>query len=140
MPNTTELLEEIIDVNNYKLYCVECNSKIVKGCSESVLLNNELIRMFSTNKIPKNISGVYKAYKSSRCDCIIKDNACNSCGNIVGYSVIQPCIDCLACKNNGNLTMFFYDSVTNKLIKSNHKKNEIRKKKKELTIKLTLDR
>ncbi|KAJ3063331.1 Protein fam72b [Podochytrium sp. JEL0797] len=86
--------------------------KVCKRGMKAILLADTSVELFSTDSPPIDVQMVNDDYETRNCHCRIRDVACLSCGNLVGYHVTQPCTDCLGSCNNGHFWMFNMEHVT----------------------------
>lgn len=100
----------------YELSCVECRTALVSLGYKSSLLSNGKINVYSTNIYSIKIREVYDYFATKNCCCTIIDVACTSCGNIIGYHVVQPCRQCLNSDTNGNMWIFCETRVVGTLL------------------------
>jgi len=94
-----------------ELYCRHCRLMMCNRGMKAILLGNTTVELYSTDRPPTGAQLVYKDYMTQNCQCRIRDAACLTCGNIVGYHVTQPCEKCLDACNNGHFWMFHSDGV-----------------------------
>lgn len=78
---------------------------------KAILLADANVELYSTDSPPKGVQLVEDDYTTANCRCKIRDLACMTCGNIIGYHVTQPCDTCLESCNNGHFWMFLSESV-----------------------------
>ncbi|KAI8063264.1 FAM72 protein-domain-containing protein [Gongronella butleri] len=90
----------------FRIDCRECGSLLTNRGMNAVLLSDRSIELFSTDLLPDSIGLVEGDYSAVACTCRVRDTACYTCGNIVGYHVNVPCKVCLSQPNNGHFWMF----------------------------------
>ncbi|ORX51673.1 hypothetical protein DM01DRAFT_1384390 [Hesseltinella vesiculosa] len=95
----------------YSIECRDCNALLTNRGMNAVLLSDRSIELFSTDLLPDRIGLVEGDYSAVACTCRVRDSACHTCGNIVGYHVNVPCKVCLSQPNNGHFWMFRSISV-----------------------------
>ncbi|XP_013787604.1 protein FAM72A-like isoform X1 [Limulus polyphemus] len=96
----------------YILECCECDFRLCFRGMKAILLADTRIELYSTDLPPSDLVGpAGDCYSTGKCQCQIQNIACSSCGNLVGYHVIQPCSDCLSDCNNGHLWMFHTSAI-----------------------------
>jgi hypothetical protein len=74
-----------------KLYCKFCKAPVCNRGMKAILLGNTKVELYSTDHPPAGLGLVFADYQTTNCHCKIKDAACLSCGNVVGYNVTSPC-------------------------------------------------
>ncbi|XP_071961656.1 protein FAM72A-like [Antedon mediterranea] len=95
-----------------KLLCKFCDSCICTRGMRAVLLSDTNVHLYSTDMPPLGrVDVMGKHFSTSTCDCKIKEAGCTSCGNLVGYHVVVPCISCLKACNNGHTWMFYSEAT-----------------------------
>jgi len=77
-----------------------------------MLLADTRIELYSTDVPPLSVQLVGEDYMTQNCQCKIRDVACLTCGNVLGYHITQPCQQCMEACNNGHLWMFHTEAVT----------------------------
>ncbi|KAL7747958.1 hypothetical protein RI367_006706 [Sorochytrium milnesiophthora] len=93
------------------LKCRHCDSQVCARGMKAILLADAGVELFSTDAPPMGVALVNEDYTTQKCLCKIRDGACLTCGNIVGYHVTQPCKPCLESCNNGHFWMFHMENV-----------------------------
>ncbi|TPX33122.1 hypothetical protein SmJEL517_g03953 [Synchytrium microbalum] len=93
------------------LTCKHCDSMVCTRGMKAILLGDTRVELFSTDLPPNRVELVDKDYTTRNCRCKIRDVACLTCGNVIGYHVTQPCDVCLDACNNGHFHMFLSDGV-----------------------------
>ncbi|CAG8560759.1 3001_t:CDS:2, partial [Scutellospora calospora] len=88
-----------------KLNCTYCESR-------AMLLADTRVELYSTDVPPLSVQLVGEDYLTQNCHCKIRDVACLTCGNVLGYHITQPCQQCMDACNNGHLWMFHTEEVT----------------------------
>ncbi|XP_073443432.1 protein FAM72A isoform X2 [Dendrobates tinctorius] len=89
------------------LHCRFCRQVLSTRGMKAELLAGSDQEMFSTDIPPTDcIDFVGCCYYFEACRCKLKNIACLTCGNEVGYLVVTPCRPCLLSSNNGHLWMF----------------------------------
>ncbi|KAI9240373.1 MAG: protein FAM72, partial [Podila humilis] len=81
--------------------CRFCESIICERGMKAQLLADQAIGLFSTDDAPQSVQLIGSDYKPTNCNCRIRDTACLTCGNAIGYHITQPCEKCLMAENNG---------------------------------------
>ncbi|XP_033098756.1 protein FAM72A-like [Anneissia japonica] len=95
-----------------KLLCKFCDTCICNRGMKAVLLADTNVQMYSTDMPPSGkVDVMGKSFSTPNCDCKIKEAGCTSCGNVVGYHVVTPCLSCLKACNNGHTWMFYSEST-----------------------------
>jgi len=95
-----------------ELLCRFCSNIVCDRGMKAILLADTAVELYSTDVPPVDcVDLVNESYQTAKCKCKIKDVACLGCGNIVGYTVVQPCRHCLDSCNNGHFWMFHSLSV-----------------------------
>ncbi|GES73943.1 ATP-dependent RNA helicase Prh1 [Rhizophagus clarus] len=79
---------------------------------QAMLLADTRIELYSTDVPPFSVQLVGEDYMTQNCQCKIRDVACLTCGNVLGYHITQPCQQCMEACNNGHLWMFHTEAVT----------------------------
>ncbi|KAJ1501537.1 Protein fam72b [Coelomomyces lativittatus] len=95
-----------------KLICRYCSAPVCHRGMKAILLADSGVELFSTDSPPPTVGFIKEDYVTEKCMCRIRDIACLSCGNLVGYHVTQPCKACLASCNNGHFWMFHKEHVS----------------------------
>ncbi|KAI8973478.1 protein FAM72 [Mycotypha africana] len=90
----------------YQLTCRHCLTMVCTRGMKAILLADTSIELYSTDAPAQSIHILDKDYLTRSCHCRIRDVACLQCGNVIGYHVISPCIQCLDASNNGHFWMF----------------------------------
>jgi len=93
------------------LSCRFCGNTVCDRGMKAILLADTAVELYSTDLPPPRVDLVETSYQTEKCNCKIKDVACLGCGNVVGYTVVQPCRHCLESCNNGHFWMFHSHSV-----------------------------
>ncbi|XP_020858702.1 protein FAM72A isoform X2 [Phascolarctos cinereus] len=94
------------------LCCKFCKQVLSSRGMKAVLLADTEIDLYSTDIPPTTaVDFIGTCYFTEICQCKLKDIACLTCGNIVGYHVIVPCKPCLLSCNNGHFWMFHSQAV-----------------------------
>ncbi|KAI9202429.1 FAM72 protein-domain-containing protein [Polychytrium aggregatum] len=94
------------------LTCRHCQTAICHRGMKAILLGDTRVELYSTDTPPSQVQLVDKDYVTRNCRCKIRDVACLTCGNIVGYHVTQPCDTCLEACNNGHFWMFLSQEIS----------------------------
>ncbi|CAG8647242.1 2884_t:CDS:2 [Acaulospora morrowiae] len=96
-----------------KLNCAHCESRVCVRGMKAMLLADTSIELFSTDvpPLPYVVQLVGEDYMTKNCQCKIRDVACLTCGNVLGYHITQPCQQCMEACNNGHLWMFHTEEV-----------------------------
>ncbi|KAI9216789.1 FAM72 protein-domain-containing protein [Blastocladiella britannica] len=94
-----------------KLDCKYCGTPVCNRAMKAVLLADAGIELFSTDCPPKSVGLFGDDYTTEKCQCRIRDVACMTCGNQVGYHVTQPCKSCLDACNNGHMHMYHSEHI-----------------------------
>ncbi|XP_006000446.1 protein FAM72A [Latimeria chalumnae] len=95
------------------LCCNFCDHILCTRGMKAVLLADAEIELYSTDIPPtSSVDFVGSCYSTEGCKCKLKDIACLTCGNIVGYHVVAPCKPCLLSCNNGHFWMFHSKAVS----------------------------
>ncbi|KAG0083958.1 Protein fam72a [Podila epicladia] len=89
-----------------RMACRFCESIICERGMKAQLLADQTIGLFSTDDPPQSVQLIGSDYKPTNCSCRIRDTACLTCGNAIGYHITQPCEKCLMAENNGHLWLF----------------------------------
>ncbi|KAG0038735.1 Crossover junction endonuclease mus81 [Podila clonocystis] len=89
-----------------RMACRFCESIICERGMKAQLLADQAIGLFSTDDPPQSVQLIGSDYKPTNCNCRIRDTACLTCGNAIGYHITQPCEKCLMAENNGHLWLF----------------------------------
>ncbi|KAI8491217.1 protein FAM72A-like [Branchiostoma floridae] len=111
MPQKRDLHPTFAKKRVLELECRYCLSFLCGRGMRAILLADTNIELYSTDLPPGDtIELVGSTYTTENCDCKIKDIACITCGNTVGYHVILPCRSCLQSCNNGHFWMFHSSS------------------------------
>lgn len=104
------MLRQTLEVPRRKpvceLTCASCLNYLCSRAMKAVLLADNQVELYSTDQTPKNSSLIGEDFKNDKCNCQIRDVACNRCGNTIGYHVSQPCRRCMESCNNGHFYMF----------------------------------
>eukprot|EP00056_Hartaetosiga_gracilis_P004573 m.76267 g.76267 ORF g.76267 m.76267 type:complete len:159 (+) comp11872_c0_seq2:410-886(+) len=96
----------------HTLSCQFCCEKLCNRGMKALLLADVRTQLYSTDAPPKESCAlVGNHYETNSCNCKIRNVACSTCGNIVGYHVAVPCTSCLSACNNGHLWMFHGTTV-----------------------------
>ncbi|GFO44539.1 hypothetical protein PoB_007104400 [Plakobranchus ocellatus] len=91
----------------YILDCAVCYQTVCRRGMLAVLVADGKTELFSTDKCDRSAVGVIpEIFWAKSCWCKIQSLACLSCGAVVGYHVILPCVKCLKAVNNGHRCMF----------------------------------
>ncbi|CDH55978.1 protein fam72a [Lichtheimia corymbifera JMRC:FSU:9682] len=90
----------------YQIRCRHCSASLTNRGMNAVLLSDRTVQLFSTDLVPNTVGFVQGDYSAASCTCRVRDTACLSCGNVVGYHVNVPCKVCLGQPNNGHYWMF----------------------------------
>ncbi|XP_078487330.1 protein FAM72A-like [Ciona intestinalis] len=97
----------------YILWCAFCKQRLSDRTMKALLLSDTSANLYSTDLCPKPaVDLVGKHYTTDMCSCKIKDMACTSCGNSVGYHVVLPCAKCMDSCNNGHFWIFHLHAST----------------------------
>ncbi|KAM4048673.1 protein FAM72A isoform 2-T2 [Anomaloglossus baeobatrachus] len=89
------------------LHCRFCKQVLSTRGMKAELLAGSDQEMFSTDIPPTEcVDFVGCCYYFEACRCKLKNIACLTCGNEIGYHVVAPCRPCLLSSNNGHLWMF----------------------------------
>lgn len=107
-----------------QISCLHCDRVMCKRGMKAILLGNTKSELFSTDAPPSGVQLVFDDYLTPNCMCKIKDAACLTCGNVIGYHVTQPCNKCLDACNNGHFWMFL-SSGTRALERRNATNNQV---------------
>lgn len=94
-----------------KLNCTHCESKVCVRGMKAMLLADTSIELYSTDVPPLSVQLIGEDYMTKNCQCKIRDVACLTCGNVLGYHITQPCQQCMEACNNGHLWMFHTEEV-----------------------------
>lgn len=94
-----------------RLICRYCCAPVCNRGMKAILLADSGVELFSTDSPPPTVGFIHEDYVTEKCMCRIRDVACLSCGNQVGYHVTQPCKACLNSCNNGHFWMFHKEHV-----------------------------
>jgi|EP00835_Amoeboradix_gromovi_P005018 FAM72 protein len=97
--------------NHHSLQCVFCSTWLTNKAQKAILLADNQRELFSSDQSPRNASLIGVDYSTEKCRCLIRNIACLTCGNNVGYHVSQPCRSCLDHSHNGHFFMFHCASV-----------------------------
>ncbi|KAF9384097.1 Crossover junction endonuclease mus81 [Podila verticillata] len=89
-----------------RMACRFCENIICERGMKAQLLADQAIGLFSTDDAPQSVQLIGSDYKPTNCSCRIRDTACLTCGNAIGYHITQPCEKCLMAENNGHLWLF----------------------------------
>ncbi|EXX55481.1 hypothetical protein RirG_225130 [Rhizophagus irregularis DAOM 197198w] len=97
-----------------KLNCAHCDNSVCARGMKAMLLADTRIELYSTDVPPFSyvVQLVGEDYMTQNCQCKIRDVACLTCGNVLGYHITQPCQQCMEACNNGHLWMFHTEAVT----------------------------
>ncbi|RIB25510.1 FAM72 protein [Gigaspora rosea] len=95
-----------------KLNCTYCDSRVCVRGMKAMLLADTRVELYSTDVPPLSVQLVGEDYLTQNCHCKIRDVACLTCGNVLGYHITQPCQQCMDACNNGHLWMFHTEEVT----------------------------
>ncbi|CAG8545091.1 15088_t:CDS:2, partial [Racocetra persica] len=95
-----------------KLNCTYCESRVCLRGMKAMLLADTRVELYSTDVPPLSVQLVGEDYLTQNCHCKIRDVACLTCGNVLGYHITQPCQQCMDACNNGHLWMFHTEEVT----------------------------
>jgi len=95
-----------------KLNCAHCDNSVCVRGMKAMLLADTRIELYSTDVPPLSVQLVGEDYMTQNCQCKIRDVACLTCGNVLGYHITQPCQQCMEACNNGHLWMFHTEAVT----------------------------
>ena len=100
------------------LKCAFCSSWFTNRAQKAILLADAQRELFSSDQSPRNASLIGVDYSTEKCRCLIRNIACLTCGNSVGYHVSQPCRTCLGrflinvdLNHNGHLWMYHSKDV-----------------------------
>ncbi|ELU00650.1 hypothetical protein CAPTEDRAFT_207513 [Capitella teleta] len=95
-----------------ELTCKFCGNVVCDRGMKAILLADAAVELYSTDLPPADsVALINASYQTEKCKCRIKDIACLGCGNVVGYTVVQPCRLCLESCNNGHFWMFLSQGV-----------------------------
>ncbi|CAG8549684.1 1931_t:CDS:2 [Paraglomus brasilianum] len=94
-----------------KLSCKHCETGVCVRGMKAMLLADIRIELYSTDVPPLSVQLVGDDYMTQNCHCKIRDVACLTCGNVLGYHITQPCQTCMEACNNGHFWMFHTDGV-----------------------------
>ncbi|KAJ3368244.1 Protein fam72b [Allomyces arbusculus] len=94
-----------------KLECRYCRTPVCNRGMKAILLADAGVELFSTDFPPPTVGMIGEDYTTEKCHCRIRDVACLTCGNSLGYHVTQPCKSCLGACNNGHFWMFNMEGV-----------------------------
>ncbi|KJE93801.1 FAM72A protein [Capsaspora owczarzaki ATCC 30864] len=90
-----------------QLDCLYCSANITNrgmgGKLRAEPCNQEL---YSTDAEPSSVALIGNARHAPTCRCLVRDAACLTCGNAVGYHVETPCTRCLGDCTNGHMWIF----------------------------------
>lgn len=95
----------------YQLRCMFCAERVCVRAMKAILLADTKIELYSTDIPPSQLCLLEEDRMTQGCHCRIRDTACRSCGNVLGYHVSQPCDRCLDAKNNGHFWMFYSETI-----------------------------
>lgn len=95
----------------YELECCYCQTHICGRAMRAILLADTKVELYSTDIPPCRLRLLDDDRMTQGCNCRIRDTACGTCGNVLGYHVSQPCERCLEARNNGHFWMFYSDTV-----------------------------
>ncbi|KAJ3186235.1 Protein fam72b [Gaertneriomyces sp. JEL0708] len=95
----------------YRLDCTHCLSVLCWRGMKAILLADMNVELFSTDIPPEGVQLINNDYQTRNCRCRIRDVACLTCGNPVGYHVTSACAPCLSACNNGHFWMFSVEEV-----------------------------
>lgn len=95
----------------YELECCYCQTHICGRAMRAILLADTKVELYSTDIPPCKLRLLDDDRMTQGCNCRIRDTACGTCGNVLGYHVSQPCEKCLEARNNGHFWMFYSDTV-----------------------------
>ncbi|KAI9250273.1 FAM72 protein-domain-containing protein [Sporodiniella umbellata] len=90
----------------YRLTCKHCHTIVCARSMKAILLADTRIELYSTDTPSQSMCVLDKDYLTRSCHCRIRDVACLKCGNVIGYHVVSPCVECLEACNNGHFWMF----------------------------------
>lgn len=108
------------------LNCKSCNKQVCDRGMKAILLADNKIELFSTDKEPKGVSIIGEEYNTTKCLCKVKDIGCLGCGNILGYNVTTPCLSCIRSCNNGHFWMFHINEIKyNEIYKNDNQNNKL---------------
>nr|CAB3244520.1 protein FAM72A-like [Phallusia mammillata] len=101
------------DKEVYEVKCKFCCRELTNRGMKAILLADTNVDLYSTDMPPKTaVELIGKYFTTKTCACKIKDFACLSCGNPVGYHVALPCAQCLESCNNGHFWIFHCHTTT----------------------------
>ncbi|CAO3672245.1 unnamed protein product [Umbelopsis ramanniana] len=93
------------------LSCRFCSTHVCKRGMKAMLLADMTVELYSTDIPPSSVQLVGTDFKTNMCSCKIRDIACLTCGNVIGYHITMPCQVCLHSCNNGHFWMFRTEGV-----------------------------
>lgn len=97
----------------FRLNCKYCKACVCDRAMKAILLADTKVELFSTDIPPGTSMCLLPEDRTTHgCLCKIRDSACRTCGNVLGYHVSQPCSSCLSGKNNGHFWMYYSEGVT----------------------------
>eukprot|EP00049_Salpingoeca_infusionum_P006994 m.113829 g.113829 ORF g.113829 m.113829 type:complete len:207 (-) comp13528_c0_seq2:162-782(-) len=110
---TNYRLQQIFDAKVVQdLHCASCSTMLCRRGMKALLLADVSTQLYSSDMPPTDRCDLIgDIYSTDSCQCRLSDFACLSCGEIIGYHVVEPCEKCLRSCNNGHLWMFHGDTV-----------------------------